>query len=330
MIGKSRQWAVSAAYAANLDNRGGSAPRSPDDETSWAALVQLFWLSVGFGFVTASVLAISAVGLSLQFGITNYINFAFGDFMALGGFFAYVVNNQLLHLDIWIALVLGSVGMGVLAVLINRTILGPFSRRFTKSHYLLIVTFGLSLILLNVEYSIWGAQVRFYKMPISTALDIGPLRLTRNQLIVMGIAVALMLAVHAMLKLTRLGKSMRAMSDNTTLAMTSGIDTKRITTITWFVSGALAGVSGTVLGISEGNLTPASGELFLFVIFAAVIVGGVGSIYGAMAGAVLIGLATEISAAFINPSYKLDIAFVILILALLIRPSGLFSRPGTA
>ena len=87
-----------------------------------------------------------------------------------------------------------------------------------------------------------------------------------------------------------------------------------ITTITWFLSGSLAGVAGTVLGISEGNLTPASGELFLFVIFAAVIVGGVGSIYGAMAGAILIGLATEISAAFINPSYKLDIAFVILIL----------------
>ena len=292
--------------------------------------MQLFWLSVGFGFVTASVLAISAVGLSLQFGITNYINFAFGDFMALGSFFAYVLNSQVFHLDIWIALVLGSLGMGVFAVIVNRLILGPFSRRFTKNHYLLIVTFGLSLILLNLEYSIWGAQVRFFNMPISAALHIGPLLLTRNQLIVMGIAVALMLGVHILLKTTRLGKSMRAMSDNTTLAMTSGIDTKRITTITWFMSGALAGVAGTVLGISEGNLTPASGELFLFVIFAAVIVGGVGSIYGAMAGAVLIGLATEISAAFINPSYKLDIAFVILILALLVRPSGLFSRPGTA
>ena len=292
--------------------------------------MQLFWLSVGFGFVTASVLAISAVGLSLQFGITNYITFAFGDFMALGSFFAYVLNSQVFHLDIWIALVLGSLGMGVFAVIVNRLILGPFSRRFTKNHYLLIVTFGLSLILLNLEYSIWGAQVRFFNMPISAALHIGPLLLTRNQLIVMGIAVAPMLGVHILLKTTRLGKSMRAMSDNTTLAMTSGIDTKRITTITWFMSGALAGVAGTVLGISEGNLTPASGELFLFVIFAAVIVGGVGSIYGAMAGAVLIGLATEISAAFINPSYKLDIAFVILILALLVRPSGLFSRPGTA
>jgi branched-subunit amino acid ABC-type transport system permease component len=219
--------------------------------------------------------------------------------------------------------------MGVFAVLVNRLILGPFARRFSTSHYVLIVTFGLSLIMLNAAYSIWGAQVRFFNMPIATAVQIGPLRLTKNQLIVIGIAVVLMVAVHTMLRVTRLGKSMRAMADNTTLAMTSGIDTKRITTITWFLSGSLAGVAGTVLGISEGNLTPASGELFLFVIFAAVIVGGVGSIYGAMAGAILIGLATEISAAFINPSYKLDIAFVILILALLIRPSGLFARPGT-
>ena len=291
--------------------------------------MQLFWLSVGFGFVTASVLAIAAVGLSLQFGITNYVNFADGDFMALGGFFAYVLNNQVLHLNIWVALVIGSFAMGVLAVVLNRLILDPFARRFSTSHYVLIVTFGLSLIMLNSEYSIWGAQVRFFNMPISAALSIGPLQLTRNQLIVMAIAVVLMLAVHALLKTTRLGKSMRAMSDNPTLAMTSGIDTKRITTITWFLSGTLAGVAGTVLGISEGNLTPASGELFLFVIFAAVILGGIGSIYGAMAGAVLIGLATEISAAFINPAYKLDIAFVALILTLLIRPSGLIARPGT-
>ena len=211
--------------------------------------MQLFWLSVGFGCVTASVLAIAAVGLSLQFGITNYVNFAYGDFMALGGFFAYVVNNDVLHLNIWIALVLGSAAMGVVAVLINRLIFSPFVQRFTSGHYVLIVTFGLSLILLNLEYSIWGAQVRFFNMPIAAAVRIGPLRLTKNQLIVMGIAVALMLAVHTMLKTTRLGKSMRAMSDNTTLAMTSGIDTKRITTITWFLSGALAGVAGTVVGI---------------------------------------------------------------------------------
>ncbi|HUY44065.1 MAG TPA: branched-chain amino acid ABC transporter permease [Acidimicrobiales bacterium] len=290
--------------------------------------MQLFWLSFGFGLVTASVLAISAVGLSLQFGITNYINFAYGDFMALGAYITYVFNNEVLHWNIWVAMVAGALAVGVFAVIIQRIILSPFARRFDKTFYVLIVTFGLSLILLNLMYSIWGATVRFYSVPINQALHIGPMRFTAYQMIVMVIAVILMLAVHVLLKTTRLGKSMRAMSDNTTLAMTSGIDTKRITTITWFLSGTLAGFAGGALGLTEGNLTPASGELFLFVIFAAVIVGGVGSIYGAMAGAVLIGLATEISAAFIDPSYKLDIAFVILILTLLFRPSGLFARPG--
>ncbi len=288
----------------------------------------LFWLSVGFGFVTASVLAISAVGLSLQFGITNYINFAYGDFMALGAYFTYVLNAEYFHLNIWVALVFGSLMMGILAVLLNHFLLSPFARRFSKSFYVMIVTFGLSLIILNVIYSFWGPNVRNYSMPLEHVLHIGPFLLTRDQLIVMVVAVFLMLGIHLMLKMSRLGKSMRAMSDNTTLAMTSGIDTRRITTITWFLSGTMAGIAGTVLGITEGNLTPAAGELFLFVIFAAVIVGGVGSIYGAMAGALLIGLATEISAAFINPAWKLDVAFVILIFALLFRPSGLFARPG--
>jgi branched-subunit amino acid ABC-type transport system permease component len=290
--------------------------------------VQLFWLSFGFGLVTASVLAIAAVGLSLQFGITNYINFAYGDFMALGAYITYVLNNEVLHWNIWIALVFGSLAVGVIAVILSQLILSPFARRFDKSFYVLIVTFGLSLILLNVMYSIWGATVRFYNVPINRALHIGPMLLTAYQMIVMVIAVVLMLGVHLLLKSTRLGKSMRAMSDNTTLAMTSGIDTKKITTITWFLSGTLAGLAGSVLGLTEGNLTPSAGELFLFVIFAAVIVGGVGSIYGAMAGAVLIGLATEVSAAFIDPAYKLDIAFIILILTLLFRPSGLFARQG--
>lgn len=289
-----------------------------------------FVLSIGFGLVTASVLAIAAVGLSLQFGITNYVNFAYGDFMALGAFFSYDLNDLYAHLNIWIALIIGSLIMGVIAVLINRYLLSPFARKFNKPFYVLIVTFGLSLVILNVIYSFWGANIRSYQTPVQQVKHVGPFLLTTNQMIVMVIAIVLMLTIHLVLKTTRLGKSMRAMSDNSSLAMTSGIDTKRITTITWFMSGTLAGLAGTVLGISEGNLTPASGELFLFVIFAAVIVGGVGSIYGAMTGAVIIGLATEVSASFINAAYKLDVAFVILILTLLFRPNGVLARTGKA
>ncbi|MGC8481726.1 MAG: branched-chain amino acid ABC transporter permease [Acidimicrobiales bacterium] len=292
--------------------------------------MMIFWEAVGFGFVTAAVLAVAAVGLSLQFGITNYINFAYGDFMAIGAYFTYALNAEFIHLNIWLAMVLGSLLMGGVAVLINRFILSPFTRKFSKTFYVLIVTFGLSLVILNLIYSLWGSSVRVYNTAVEKVLHIGPFLLTPDQLFIMGIAIVLMLGVHLMLKTTRLGKSMRAMSDNSTLAMTSGIDTKRLTTVTWFLSGSLAGLAGTVLGIAEQNITPASGELFLFVIFAAVIVGGVGSIYGAMAGAVLIGMATEVSAAFINPAYKLDVAFVVLILALLFKPNGLFARPGKA
>lgn len=289
-----------------------------------------FVLSIGFGLVTASVLAIAAVGLSLQFGITNYVNFAYGDFMALGAFFSYDLNSLYAHLNIWIAGVIRSLIMGVIAVLLNKYLLSPFARKFDKPFYVLIVTFGLSLVILNLIYSFWGANIRSYKTPVQKDLHVGPFLLTLNQLIVMALSIVLMLGIHIILKTTRLGKSMRAVSDNSSLAMTSGIDTKRVTTTTWFMSGTLAGLAGTVLGISEGNLTPASGELFLFVIFAAVIVGGVGSIYGAMAGALIIGLATEISASFINAAYKLDVAFVILILTLLFRPNGVLSRTGKA
>jgi branched-chain amino acid transport system permease protein/neutral amino acid transport system permease protein len=287
-----------------------------------------FWLSVGFGFVTASVIAVAAVGLSLQFGITNYINFAYGDFMALGAYLAWELNAGLLHWNIWIAMVGGALLVGVFAVVVNQFVLGPFARRFEKIFYVLIVTFALSLVILSLVTSIWGANVKQFSMPDETPKHIGPFLLSADQLIVIGIGLALMVTIHMLLTRTRLGKQMRAMSDSTTLAMTSGIDTRRVTTITWFLAGCLAGLAGVVLGITSASITPSFGETFLFVIFAAVIVGGVGSVYGAILGAVIIGLVTEVSAVFINPAYKLDTAFVVLILVLLFRPSGLFARVG--
>ena len=128
----------------------------------------------GFGLVTASVLAIAAVGLSLQFGITNYINFAYGDFMALGAYLTLEFNSGFLHLNIWVAMIVGTLGMGVIAVLLNRFLLGPFARRFDKLFYILIVTFGLSLIILNLVSSIWGTEVRRFTVVDEKPLHLGP------------------------------------------------------------------------------------------------------------------------------------------------------------
>ena len=288
-----------------------------------------FTLSVGFGLVTASILALAAMGLTLQFGVTNFVNFAYGDFLTLGAYLSWVANVKL-HANIWVALVLGSLGTGVIAALIGRFLLGPFARRFRNLFYVMIVTFGLSLILLNLIQAIWGANYLQYGVKVENPLHLGPFLLSTDQLIIVAIGVGAMLVVHLLLTRTKLGKAMRAMSDDPSLAMVSGINTRAITTFTWFLTGTLAGLAGTVLGLNISSITPAMGETFLFVIFAAVILGGIGRPYGAMLGALVIGLATEISAIVINAAYKLDVAFVLLVIVLLIRPQGLLAVRGKA
>lgn len=288
-----------------------------------------FTLSIGFGLVTASILALAAMGLTLQFGITNFVNFAYGDFLTLGAYFSWVANVKL-HANIWAAMVLGALAMGIVAALLGRFLLGPFARRFSNLFYVMIVTFGLSLILLNVIQAIWGPSYQQYAVATQSPLHLGPFLLSADQLVIVGIGAAVMLAVHLMLTRTKLGKAMRAMSDDPSLAMVSGINTGAITTFTWFLTGAMAGLAGTVLGLNISSITPSTGETFLFVIFAAVILGGIGRPYGAMLGALVIGLATEISAVIINAAYKLDVAFVLLVIVLLVRPQGLLAVGGKA
>jgi branched-subunit amino acid ABC-type transport system permease component len=286
-------------------------------------------LAIGFGLVTASILAVASVGLTLQFGITNYINFAYGDFMTLGAYIAWQLNTAE-NMNIWMAMVLSAVAIGIIAVLFNWLLLAPFARRFPDLFSILIVTFALSLILLNVIQAIWGPDFKQYAIPYESPLTLGPFLLTRTQIIIIALSVALMVALQLLLTQTKLGKAMRAMSDNATLASVTGIDTRRITTITWFLTGLLAGLAGTILGLNISSITPGTGETFLFVIFASVIFGGIGKPTGAMLGALIIGLATEVSAIFINPAYKLDVAFVILIVVLLLRPQGLVASAGKA
>jgi branched-subunit amino acid ABC-type transport system permease component len=291
--------------------------------------VHPFILSIGFGLVTASILALASMGLTLQFGITNFVNFAYGDFLSLGAYISWTANVKA-GLSIWAAMVIGALAMGLLAMALNHVLLGPFARRFRNVFSVVIVTFGLSLILLNVIQAIWGPNYQQYRAGSQSPLHVGPFLLTANQLIIFGIGAAAMLAIHLLLTRTRLGKAMRAMSDNPSLATVSGINTRAVTAVTWFLTGTLAGLAGTVLGLNIASITPSTGETFLFVIFAAVILGGIGKPYGAMLGALVIGLATEISAVVINAAYKLDVAFALLIIALLIRPQGLLAVKGKA
>ncbi len=286
-------------------------------------------LALGFGLVTASILALTSVGLTLQFGVTNYVNFAYGGFLVLGAYIAWQCTS-VFGLNLWVAAFIAMVTVGCVAVLISKLILEHFAKGARNLFYLLIVTFGLALIIQNAIEAIWGPDYVQYSLPPSPPLHLGVFLLSPRQLIIIGIAVVAMLVIHALLAYTKLGKAMRAMSDNNSLAMVSGINTGRVTTITWLLSGLLAGLGGAVYGYNLNNITPTSDLVILFVIFAAVILGGIGKPYGAMIGALVVGIATELSAVVVTASYKEDIAFVILVAVLLIRPSGIISTPGKA
>jgi len=147
--------------------------------------------------------------------------------------------------------------------------------------------------------------------------------LTTVQLVIIAISLVVIGASHVLLRHTKLGKAMRATAANRSLARNCGIRTNRVITLTWALTGALGGLAGTVFAIDIGSFGPTSTDLFLVLILAAVFLGGPGQAYGAMLGAVLIGLATEISAAYIQPDYKYVIAFVALLAVLAVRPAGL-------
>lgn len=290
-------------------------------------LLHTLLLSFGFGLITASILAIASVGLSLQFGITNYINFAYGDMLTFGVYVAFVVNQHF-GLNIWIGLVLAVIATAILAWLINLFILRPFTNRGTSPIIMLVVTLGVSLILQNVILAIFTEQFQNYTVNTGKPISLGPFLFTPLQLGIIGLAIVTMLSVHVLLRYTRLGKAMRAVSDSPELARISGINTRLIVNAVWLIAGGLGGLSGVVLALNTATFTPTIGFGFLFVIFAAVILGGIGHPYGAIVGALIVGIATEMSAAFINSEYKVAIALVILIIALLIRPQGIFASRG--
>jgi branched-subunit amino acid ABC-type transport system permease component len=283
-------------------------------------------LAFGFGLVTASVLAMAALGVTLQFGVTNYVNFAYGAYMALAAYVAWQLNHA--GLSIWLAVAISAVFMAIFALVINRLVLQPFNRRNPPRVYMLILTLGLWLVVSSFIVVVWGPDVHSFSVGGESPLHLGPWLFTPIQLFVIALAVVIMLSVHLLLTRTKLGKAMRAMSDDAALARVSGIDADLMVSITWVLVGVLVGIAGCVLALNIASFEPTLGDDFLFIVFSAVILGGIGQPYGTMLGALIIGVVTEVSAVFITSSYKSDVAFALLIIMLLIRPQGLVPARG--
>jgi branched-subunit amino acid ABC-type transport system permease component len=286
--------------------------------------VSLLLASIGFGLITTAVLAIAAVGFTLQFAVTDVLNLAFGAVMILSAYAAYALNHA--GVSIWVGVVAAALTGAVVSLALNRWIYTPFKRRGTTPIALVIVALGMTLILEFGLQALVGGDSVSYQLSQGPGIDLGGLQLSAVQMVTLALAAVIMGCVHGLLRHTRLGKSMRATAANPSLARNCGIRTDQVVTITWAVSGALCGIAGAVFAIDAGSFAATSTDLFLVLILAAVFLGGPGQAYGAMLGAAVIGLSTEVGAAYITPAYKDVIAFVLLLGMLALRPTGLLGN----
>jgi len=191
-----------------------------------------------------------------------------------------------------------------------------------------ILTLGISLALSGVLEITFGAVDRPYGLNPGHTFAVGPFSWTSQQLVIILVAVAILTLLEVGLRWTKMGKALRAMSDNRDLAAASGINIRKLTNLTWMVSGAMLGVAGVILVMQIGTVNPTTGEAYLFLLMAPVVMGGFGKPIGTMVGALVMGMVLELSSSYVNAAYADAFAFGVLILVLLIRPNGIFSSQG--
>jgi branched-chain amino acid transport system permease protein/neutral amino acid transport system permease protein len=225
--------------------------------------------------------------------------------------------------SVWISAIAGVVVGALLSLFLNNVIYTPFQRKGTSPIGMVIVSLGMTLILVFGTQALAGPTNVSYSMSQGATLKAGSFTLTVAQVVIISLSIAIMVLVHVLIRYTRLGKAMRATAANRNLARNCGIRTYRVVTLTWLITGALCGLAGVVFAIDSGTFGATSTDLFLVLILAAVFLGGPGEPYGAMLGALVIGLATEVSAAVVVSSYKDVVAFLILLAMLAVRPNGL-------
>lgn len=284
-----------------------------------------FVLIVGSGLITAALLAVGGVGFTLQFSVTNVLNVAYGSIMSVAAFVAYVVNNA--GVDLWIS---GAVAAGTgaaLSLAMNRGLFKPFTGRGAGAFTLIILSLAIALILENGLLIVGGPNFVSYGQLGLPSVRIGGIGFTTSQVVMVGVAVAMMFLVHVMQKWTKLGKAMRATATNPELAESCGVRTAIVVDVAWIVSGGLCGLAGLFMGIIVGAFNSSTGDSFLVPIIAAVVLGGIGEPYGAMVGALTIGIVSEAAASISGLSaLKQLIAFAVLTGMLLLRPQGVLSR----
>jgi neutral amino acid transport system permease protein len=280
------------------------------------------------GVIAGNYYALGAVGLTLIFGVLRLVNFAHGGFLPLGAYFMLACSG--LSLPLVLAVLLALVATAVFSVVLELAVWRPVRRRGAGELQLLLFALGLAFFLRNLIAFVAGSEDRQSGANVTSSVELWGLRTGRTELIVTLIGIAVIVLVAVALRFTSLGRQARALSDSIELSETTGIDTDRIVLVTWAVSGGLAALAGIVYALPAGTVQPNLGFSLILSVFAAVVVGGIGNAYGALAGGLLIGGVQEWSTLVIEPSGKVAVGCAMLILVLLIRPQGLFGRARSA
>jgi branched-subunit amino acid ABC-type transport system permease component len=241
------------------------------------------------------------------------------------GAFAAFAFNRGLGWPIEAAWLAALATTGVVALAVDHVAFRPMRNR--RPFALAIASIGVAFILENVVRFVWGNDYRSYGVPVTRAMNWAGLRVGREQLLILAVAVALMLLAQIFLVRTRLGIAMRATAENPLLASIKGVPTERVIALATLGGGALAGGAGVFLGL-DANVDPLMGGGLIISVFAAAILGGIGSAPGALAGALIVGLIEEVGTLFIPPTYKTAIGFFVILIVLLVRPTGLAGARG--
>jgi neutral amino acid transport system permease protein len=285
------------------------------------------------GIVFSTLLAMAALGLSMIFGTTGLTNFAHGELITFGALVAYAVDQLPgairiggTDVTVVVAVIVSFILSGVFGYLNDKALWKPLRMRGTGVIAMMIVSIGLSIFLRNIFQYVAGGQNHNYSQYAAVQpWEIGPILLTPKDTAVALLGVAVLIAVSLLLQYTRIGKATRAVADNPALASSSGINVERVIAVVWTGGAALAGLSGVLLGLTQG-FDYQLGFKILLLVFAAVVLGGLGTIWGAMLGAFIIGIFIEVSTLFIPSELKFVGALVVLIVVLLIRPQGLLGK----
>jgi len=272
------------------------------------------------GVVSGLLLALPALALTMVFGILKFPNFAVGAMLTFGAYMAWVVNHAA-GLPLFVAVAVSAIIVAVVAIICDRLV---FERlRDAGSIVLLVASLGLSLVIENVCRFFFGNATRNFDVEIARPVRWHGLRVNHEQLVTAVTVIVCVILVQLVLHASPLGRAMRATADNPSLAAVRGIERNTIARLTWALSGALLALSGGLAGLDRA-VDPLLGWSYQLPVFAAAILGGLGSPIGAVLGALIIGLAEELSTLILPTNYRQIVSFSVILLLLLIRTQGLF------